>query len=52
MWYVAQAGNKAKMPTLDGMESIKNMTMRLLPRVNEHETFFKGLSKPSIRKKH
>lgn len=52
MWYVGQAGNKAKMPSLDGMESIKNMTMRLVPRVNEHETFFKGLGKPSIRKRH
>jgi len=52
MWYVAQAGNKAKMPNLDGMEAIKNMTMRLLPRINAHETFFKSLGKPETRKRH
>jgi len=50
MWYVGQAGNKAKMPSLDNMESIKNITMRLMPRVNEHESFFKGLSSPSVRR--
>ena len=52
MWYVGQAGNTAKMPSVDGLEAIKNATMRLLPRVNAHETFFKGLGSPSIRKKH
>jgi len=52
MWYVGQAGNKAKMPGTDELEAIKNMTMRLIPRVNAHETFFKGLGSPSIRKKH
>jgi len=52
MWYVGQAGNKAKMPGVDELEAIKNMTMRLIPRVNAHETFFKGLGSPSIRKKH
>ena len=52
MWYVAQAGNKAKMPNLDGMEAMKNMTMRLLPRINAHETFFKSLGKPETRKRH
>jgi len=50
MWYVGQAGNKAKMPNLDQIEAIKNQTMRLLPRINQHETFFKSLGSPEIRK--
>tara|TARA_B100000768_G_C11255355_1_gene366120 strand:- start:265 stop:1185 length:921 start_codon:yes stop_codon:yes gene_type:complete len=49
-WYVGQAGNKAKMPNLDQMESIKNQVMRLLPNVNHHETFFRTLGSPEIRK--
>jgi hypothetical protein len=49
-WYVGQAGNKAKMPNLDTMEAIKNQTMRLLPNINAHETFFKSLGSPEIRK--
>ena len=49
-WYVGQAGNKAKMPNIDQLEAIKNQTMRLLPQVNHHETFFKGLGSPEIRK--
>ena len=49
-WYVGQAGNKAKMPSIDQLEAIKNQTMRLLPKVNQHETFFRSLGKPEIRK--
>jgi hypothetical protein len=50
MWYVGQAGNKAKMPNIDQLEAIKNQTMRLLPNVNAHETFFKRVGSPEIRK--
>jgi len=49
MWYVGQAGNKAKMPNIDQLEAIKNQTMRLLPNINAHETFFKSLGSPEIR---
>ncbi len=49
-WYVGQAGNKAKMPNIDQIEAIKNQTMRLLPKVNHHETFFRTLGSPEIRK--
>ncbi|HAV25409.1 MAG TPA: hypothetical protein DCX01_04450 [Bacteroidetes bacterium] len=49
MWYVGQAGNKAKMPNIDQLEAIKNMTMRLLPNINHHETFFKNLGSAEIR---
>ncbi len=49
-WYVGQAGNKAKMPSIDQLEAIKNQTMRLLPNINAHETFFRTLGSPEIRK--
>ena len=49
-WYVGQAGNKAKMPNIDQIEAIKNQVMRLLPRVNHHETFFRSLDAPELRK--
>tara|TARA_R110002073_G_scaffold163550_4_gene319641 strand:- start:210 stop:1031 length:822 start_codon:yes stop_codon:yes gene_type:complete len=49
-WYVGQAGNKAKMLNIDQMEGLKNQVMRLLPNVNHHETFFKSLGSPEIRK--
>jgi len=49
-WYVGQAGNRAKMPSIDQIEAIKNQTMRLLPKINQHETFFKSLGNPEIRK--
>tara|TARA_R100000951_G_scaffold27457_2_gene23361 strand:- start:2937 stop:3827 length:891 start_codon:yes stop_codon:yes gene_type:complete len=50
LWYVGQAGNKAKMPNIDQIEGIKNQVMRLLPRINHHETFFRSLGSPEIRK--
>ena len=49
MWYVGQAGNKAKMPNIDQLEAIKNQVIRLLPNINAHETFFKSLGAPEIR---
>jgi len=49
-WYVGQAGNKAKMPNIDQMEGIKNQVMRLLPKINHHETFFSTQLAPEIRK--
>ena len=49
-WYVGQAGNKAKMPNIDQIEAIKNQTMLMLPQVNHHETFFRGLGSPELRK--
>jgi hypothetical protein len=49
-WYVGQAGNKAKMPSIDQLEGIKNQVMRLLPNINAHETFFSTQLAPEIRK--
>ena len=49
-WYVGQAGNKAKMPSIDQLEGIKNQVMRLLPNINAHETFFSNQLAPEIRR--
>ena len=38
------------MPNIDQLEAIKNQTMRLLPKLNQHETFFSALGNPEIRK--
>ena len=48
-WYVGQASNKAKMPNIDQLEFIKNQTMRLLPNINSHETFFRTQGSPELR---
>jgi hypothetical protein len=49
-WYVGQAGNKAKMPSIDQLEGIKNQVLRLLPNINAHETFFRDQVAPEIRR--
>lgn len=40
-WYVASAKSKANMPSIDQMESIKEMWLRSIPKVREHDTYFK-----------
>jgi hypothetical protein len=49
-WYVGQAGNRAKMPGVAEMESIKNQMLRLKPNVAEGS--FKYLGSKEIRKRH
>ncbi len=48
-WYVGQASNAAKIPDLDKMEGIKNQMLRLKPRVNEHDSFYKFMNQPERR---
>ena len=43
-WYVGAARNKSHIPTVDKMESIKNMTLRQVPRLNEHKNGFLTLN--------
>lgn len=43
-FYVAAARNKSHIPSLDKMESIKNMWLRSITKVNEHKTGFATLS--------
>jgi len=40
-WYIASAKSKADTPTIDQMESMKNMFLRLIPKINEHGNYFK-----------
>ena len=40
-----QARGHANMPSLDQMEAIKNMWVRLLPTINQHSNFFKDLGR-------
>lgn len=51
-WYVAQAVNKSKIPSLDEMESWKNQHVRSIPVVNQHANFFRNLQSPEQRYNH
>ena len=50
-WYVGQAGNKAKMPNISQMESLKNQMVKLRPEFNEFSNFFKSLGTQEQRKR-
>lgn len=50
MWYVGQASNKVKIPDLEQMESLKNQVIRLIPNINEHDTFFGYLGAKQIKR--
>ena len=44
LWYVGAAQSADRMPTsADELESWKNITMRLMPRLDEHTRFFRNL---------
>jgi len=51
-WYVAQSTSKSKIPSLEEMESLKNQHLRLIDKINQHDTFFKTLGGKENRKKH
>ena len=40
-WYIAAARSKASIPSLDKTEAIKNMFLSSIPKINEHDTYFK-----------
>lgn len=43
MWYCGAATTAGNIPTIDGMESLKNQWMHLIPRLNEQNKFFGSL---------
>lgn len=43
-FYVAAARNKAHIPTIDKMESMKNRHLRLIPKINEHRNGFSTMN--------
>lgn len=42
LWYVSSAGNAARMPNYDGMQSLMN-AMKLIPQKYSHNSFFRNL---------
>lgn len=48
-WYVAQAVNRTKIPSIDEMESWKNEWLRSIPKVNHHKNFFANMQVPEQR---
>jgi len=49
-WYIASAQNRAKMPDVDKMESIKNQMLRLKPSISEWSRNFTTLLSPESRR--
>jgi len=47
-FYCKQAYGDAMMPDADQMESIKNSWLRLVPNINEHDSFFSTLGEQEI----
>lgn len=45
-WYVGAAKTASQIPDLDRMETWKNQTLRLLPKVNAHSSFYGNLGYP------
>lgn len=49
LWYVGAAYTAGVSPNVDTMESIKNMTLRLIPKINRHAEGFKFLNSQEKR---
>lgn len=50
MWYVGQAANKAKLHSVDQLESIKNQMVRMFQSFNQHKNSFKTLGQQQHRR--
>lgn len=48
-WYVGQAQSKARIPSIDELEGIKNAWLRSIQDVNAHKTNFQSNNYPEIR---
>jgi|694.fasta_scaffold48943_12 hypothetical protein len=51
-WYMGKAITRTKRLTKDQLESWKNMTLRLIPKINEHATQFKSRGEQQNRINH
>jgi len=51
-WYIGAAQNRAVMPGVDMMESIKNNWIRLIPKINQHADGFKSAGSAEQRHNH
>jgi len=50
LFYVNSAKTSILMPSIDQMESLKNQTVRLIPQLNAHSSFFKRLGTQESRR--
>ena len=50
LWYIGAARSKAHNPNYDLMESIKNMMLRSIPKLNEHKYGWKNTDLPEQRR--
>jgi hypothetical protein len=46
---IGSARTKGRIPSVDQMESIKNMWLRSIPRISEHSNNFNSLNKQEVR---
>jgi hypothetical protein len=51
-WYIAAAQNRRNLLSIDGMESLKNNWLRLIPKINQHSDNFKTAGNPEERRTH
>lgn len=51
-WYIGAAQTKAVLPSPDQAEAIKNNWLRLIPKINQHATGFKGVGEAEQRYTH
>lgn len=51
-WYMGKALSRSKMLSIDQMESFKNMTVRLIPKLNAHADHFSGIRAQEQRINH
>jgi hypothetical protein len=45
LWYIASAGNSARIPNLDQMESLKHQWLTLIPNISQHQYGFRYLNR-------
>ncbi len=51
VWYCAQAGNKAMMPSgVDGYQDLLDQKSNLMPRLHRYSDFFENLNRPESRR--
>ena len=50
LFFCASANIKARIPSIDGMEALKNQWLRTIPNIEEHRNGFRGLNEGEQRR--
>jgi hypothetical protein len=50
LFFCASANIKARIPSIDGMEALKNQWLRTIPNIKEHRNGFRGLNEGEQRR--